>query len=271
MKNSIGFENKKPIIACIHLLPLPGSPLYSGSIQKIIDFALTETEIFKKYNIHGLIVENFRDVPFFPNYLPPETIAAFSIITHEIKKSFQGPVGVNALRNDALGALAVAHSAEAQFIRVNIHTGAAITDQGLVQGEAHNTLRKRAMLCPEILIFADVAVKHATPIGTPNLVRETKDTVERGLADAVIVSGDATGATVNTKDLIRVKENTSKPVIIGSGTTTENLKNLYPTADGFIVGSYFKKDGLANNAVEDNRVAQFMDRYNSIVQDGKKI
>ena len=115
------FPARKPLIACIHLLPLPGSPRYQGSMRAVYDTALAEVAIFQRYPIDGLIVENYRDA------LPPqpaaETVAALAAVTREVVRIAQVPVGVNALRNDAQAALAIATATEAAFMRVNVHEG----------------------------------------------------------------------------------------------------------------------------------------------------
>jgi membrane complex biogenesis BtpA family protein len=258
------FDNPKPIIGCIHLLALPGAPNYEGSMKKIMEAALMETEIYSQYNLDGLIVENFRDVPFYPSSLPSETIAAMAVVAKKITETFKGPVGINALRNDALTALSVAVAAGASFIRVNVHTGAAVTDQGVIEGKAWETLRLRKSLHADIKIFADVHVKHAAPLGNRSIELEAADAVERGLADALIVSGSGTGAATATKDLEQVKQSISAPVFIGSGTHPDNLSELFHLADGFIVGSYFKKDGITANLVDKQRVKHFMDVYHSL-------
>ncbi|MCB2218803.1 MAG: BtpA/SgcQ family protein [Bacteroidetes bacterium] len=258
------FDNHKPVIGCIHLLALPGAPKYEGSMEKILDAALMETEIYTQYHLDGLIVENFRDVPFYPTKLPPETIAAMAVIAKKITEIFNGPVGINALRNDASSALAVAVASGAHFIRVNVHTGAALTDQGTVEGKAFETLRLKKSLQADIKIFADVHVKHAAALGNRSIEQEATDAVERGLADALIVSGSGTGAATPIKDLERVKQSVQAPVFIGSGTHPGNLQELYNLADGFIVGSFFKKDGKANNLLDETRVKEFMDFYHSI-------
>ncbi len=260
MKFSNLFTTKKPVIACIHLMPLPGSPLYEGNMESVIKTALAETEIFKRQGIEGLIVENFRDMPFYPGSLPAATVAAMASVTREIVKSFPGPVGINALRNDAVAALSIAVATGAKFIRVNVHTGAAVTDQGLIQGKAHETLRLRESLKSEVLIFADVNVKHATPLGNRRIELETRDLTERGLADAIIVSGDRTGAAANVMDIDKVRQNTHLPLILGSGATPDNLAIFLPKTDSMIVGSYFKKDGNAANRVEEKRVKEFMNK-----------
>jgi len=161
--------------------------------------------------------------------------------------------------------LAIVVATGAQFIRINIHTGAAVTDQGLIQGKAHNTLRLRNNLkANDILIFADVAVKHASPLGKRDIELETRDLTERGLADAIIVTGKLTGSVTNIDELKKVKQNTHLPVLVGSGTTPDNIERIHPVADGFIVGSYFKKNGKASNFIEEKRVKEFIKAFSSL-------
>ncbi len=257
------FPNGKPLIGCIHLLPLPGSPGYSGDMFKVIDQAIDEAKIFHKQKFDGLIIENFRDIPFYPDQIPAETIASMTVITQKIKNVFKGPIGVNALRNDAHAALAIAVATQVDFIRVNVHIGSSVTDQGIIEGKAYDTLRLRKNLNSDVLIFADVAVKHALPLGNRTIEDETKDLTERGLADVLIVSGSHTGGEANIKEINKIKQNTYLPVIIGSGITADNLNNYASIADGYIVGSYFKTNGIANNLVEESRVVNFMKRFNS--------
>lgn len=253
------FPTPKPLIACIHLLPLPGAPRYAGSMRAIYDTALAEVAIFHRYPIDGLIVENFRDSPFYPHRLPAETIAALAAVTREIVRAASVPVGVNALRNDAYAAVAIAAATEATFIRVNVHMGAVVSDQGLLQGKSHETLRLRARLRSSVLIFADVGVKHATPLVDRGLELETRDVTERGLVDAIIVSGEWTGMETRVEDIEAVRQHTTLPVLLGSGATPENLQKVYHTVDGLIVGSTLKHNGQAENVVEEARVKAFTD------------
>lgn len=261
------FGSEKPVIGCIHLLALPGSPGYNGNMTSIYAAALEEAEIYRKYNLHGIIIENFRDNPFYPSHLPPETIAAMAAVTRDVRKVFKQPIGINALRNDASASLAIAVAAEADFIRVNIHTSAAVTDQGIIQGKAHETLRLRKYLNSKVLIFADVHVKHATPLVDRDIELEARELAERGIADAIIVSGAYTGTEANPCEAEKVKQISGLPVFIGSGTKPENLEDLYTVADGFIVGSYFKQNGQVLNRVDPDRVKHFMERFRII---GKK-
>jgi membrane complex biogenesis BtpA family protein len=251
------FTSTKPLIACIHLLPLPGSPRYDGNIHAVYDTALAEARLFARYPIDALIVENFRDMPFYPGRLPAETVAALAAVTREIVNAVPLPVGVNALRNDSQAAVAIATAAAAHFIRVNVHMDAVVADQGILQGASYDTLRLRAALRSKVLIFADVGVKHATPLASRGLALETRDLTERGLVDALIVSGALTGAVTDPKDVEIVRQHTHLPLLIGSGATPENLSAVYDKVEGFIVGSYFKQDGWADNLVDAVRVKRF--------------
>src|SRR4026208_1721873 len=78
------FGSKKPIIGVLHLLALPGAPLYDGAMQKVYDQALPRLDIFKRNAVDAVIVENFRDVPYYPGRVPAETIAALAAVSREI-------------------------------------------------------------------------------------------------------------------------------------------------------------------------------------------
>lgn len=251
------FKTRKPVIACIHLMPLPGSPRYDGKMGKVFDTALHEAELLLKHGVNGLIVENFRDKPFYPGRIPAETVASLAAVTREIVKIAPVPVGVNALRNDACAAVAIATAAEASFIRVNVHMGAVVSEQGIIEGHSHETLRLRAALRSSVLIFADVGVKHAAPLADRGLGMEAKDLTERGLVDAIIVSGEVTGAEADAGDIDLVRRHTDLPILVGSGATPDNLHKYFEKVEGFIVGSYFKRDGKGEHLVDEERVRRF--------------
>lgn len=252
------FQQPKPVIGCIHLKALPGSPLYDGKMAPIYEHALAECAIYQECGIDGLIIENFQDKPFFPDNLPPQTIAALSAVGREISRQVKIPVGVNALRNDALAALSIATAIEAQFIRVNVHMHAMVSDQGILTGKAYDTLRLKQLLKSGVHIWADVQSKHAIPLGGRDLSDETQDLCSRGLVNAVIVTGKATGKAANLHDIRTVKMSSTAPVLVGSGVTPENISILYPEVDGFIIGTYFKKEGLSDNSVDPLRVTNLL-------------
>ncbi len=263
------FNQTCPVLAVIHLQPLPGSPRYSGDMNQVYETAIKEAQVYARQGVAGLIVENFRDAPFFPDKVPVETVASMSAVVREIVREVNLPIGVNVLRNDAPAAMAIASAAGAHFIRVNVHLGAVVADQGIIQGNAHETLRLRSQLRSHVLIFADAGVKHAAPIAPRGLAAEAKELAERGTVDALIVSGAFTGASTSTDDLDAVRNVTKLPVFVGSGTTPETLPALFAHSDGLIVGSTFKRNGQVEEVIEESRVADFMKQHQGLCENAK--
>jgi membrane complex biogenesis BtpA family protein len=252
-------NKKKIVIGMLHLPALPGAPLSKLKLSEIRDFVLRDTATLAEGGVDGLMMENFGDVPFYPGRVPAAVAEQMTEIAREVRKKTTLPLGINVLRNDGLTALAIAHSTGADFIRVNILSGARVTDQGLIQGIAHELLRERAKLKAEhIKIFADVDVKHSAPLAARPLRDEVDDLIERALADAIIVSGAGTGKATDAGKVREVKKFAGEtPVLIGSGVTAESIRD-FDRADGFIVGTSLKKDGDAANPVDLERVKALM-------------
>lgn len=255
------FKAARPLIGMLHLPALPGSPHYTGSMQAVIDAALQDAQILSDAGFAGLIIENLGDAPYYPDHVPAETIAAMSVVAVLVRQQTKLPVGVNVLRNDAQSALAIAAAANLQFIRVNVLTGMSVTDQGLIGGQAHLVARKRQQLRAEqVLIFADVRVKHAAPLVERELAQEVDDLFERALADATIVSGAGSGKPVDAAFLRAVKKCAGeRPVLIGSGLNLENAADLLSFADGAIIGSALKIDGQIHQRVDKKRARKLME------------
>lgn len=252
---------QRPVIGMIHLQPLPGSPRYGGDIAAVREAALRDAVTLAAGGIHGLMIENYGDVPFFPDRVPAHVISHLTAIAVAIRERVPNvPLGINVLRNDGRSALAIAHACGARFIRVNILGGARLADQGILQGIAHELLRDRRLLNAEgVKILADVDVKHSAPLAGRPLAEEVIDTIERGLADAVIVSGTGTGKSTDLQHVLQVKAAAGDaPVLIGSGVSEKSIAAYLPHADGFIVGTALKKAGQANNPVELDRVKALM-------------
>jgi membrane complex biogenesis BtpA family protein len=249
------FSAERPLIGVVHLLPLPGSPRYKGSMAGVVDRAKRDARGYAESGLDGLILENYGDLPFYPQAVPPETVAAMAWVGAEVHRAISIPMGVNVLRNDSLAALGLAAVLDASFIRVNILMGAMITDQGIIQGQAHRLLRRRSNWGLSTKIFADVMVKHAHPLGPQDMPMAARELVHRGLADVLIVTGPATGAQPLLAELKSVKEAVGNtPVLAGSGVTPENVAEVLAIADGAIVGTSLKRDGYTENEVEAERV-----------------
>jgi membrane complex biogenesis BtpA family protein len=259
------FNTTNPVIGVVHLLPLPTSARWGGSLTAVIERAEQEATALAAGGVDGIIVENFFDAPFTKERVDPAVVSAMTLIVDRLKNLVVVPVGINLLRNDSLGAMAIASTINAQFIRVNVLTGIMATDQGLIEGNAHELLRYRRELGADVAILADVLVKHARPLGTPNLTTAVQDTIERGLADGVILSGWATGSPPSLEDLeLATAAAQGTPVFIGSGANWDNIGKLMTAADGVIVASSLKRHGKISEPIDPIRVAQFVEAATEI-------
>ncbi|WP_048055305.1 BtpA/SgcQ family protein [Pyrococcus sp. NA2] len=230
----MNFEDK-PLIGVVHLKPLPGAPKYSGSIKEIIDDGIRKAKVYEEAGFDGVIIENFGDVPYGKE-LSKETLASFAVVAKAIKDSISIPLGINALRNDCISAYSIAYAIGGNFIRVNVLTGVAFTDQGIIEGCARELAMLKVRLPGKIEVLADVHVKHAVHFS--RFEDAIKDTIERGMADAIIITGSRTGEPPGIEEVKRAKEISSVPVIVGSGVNDRNIKKFLKYADGIIVGTW---------------------------------
>ncbi|EAW33731.1 photosystem I biogenesis protein BtpA [Lyngbya sp. PCC 8106] len=254
------FQTSNPIIGVVHLLPLPTSPRWGGNLKTVMDRAEQEATALASGGVNGIIVENFFDAPFAKDQVNPAIVSAMTLIVHRLMSLVTVPIGINVLRNDAESAMAIASCVGAQFIRVNVLNGVMATDQGLIEGNAHRLLRYRRELGSDIKILADVLVKHATPLGLAHLSSVVKETIERALADGVILSGVSTGSPPSWEDLELARKAAGQtPLFIGSGASWENIPKLIQAADGVIVSSSLKRHGRIDQPIDPSRVRQFVE------------
>jgi uncharacterized protein len=248
----------RPVIGMVHLGALPGSPAFSG-MNEVLSAARRDAATLARGGVDAVLVENYGDVPFHPGPVPAETIAALAVVIAEVQRCVDIPVGVNVLRNDARAALGIAAATGVSFMRVNVHTGAMLTDQGWISGMAHDTLRSRAALACDVAILADVLVKHAVAPPGLEVGAAAADSWERGRADALIVTGAATGAEVDAARLRAVRDAVpDAPLLVGSGLTEANAASLLEIADGAIIGSAFMAGGRAGAGVDADRVSRLL-------------
>ncbi len=260
------FGVDRPVIGVVHLLPLPGSPGFKGDTEEVFNRAIHDAVSLVRGGVNGIIVENLGDAPFTRGNVMPHVVAFMAVVAERLRNLVDVPIGINVLRNDALSAMGIAAATGASFIRVNVLTGAMVTDQGIIQGDAYTLLRYRDQIkADNVAIFADVMVKHAYPLGFGyDIVQAAKDTYGRGGADALIITGSSTGAPASPDDLETLKKHLPHAkILVGSGVTVENLHE-FRCADGFIVGTFFKVDGKTENPVDVERVRELTGRVKKL-------
>jgi membrane complex biogenesis BtpA family protein len=249
----------KAVIGMVHLRALPGSPRWAGSMDEVAQAALHDARALADGGADAVLIENHGDMPFAAGRVDAGTVAGMAVVIAELRKAVPLPIGVNVLKTDALSALAVAAATGARFVRVNVHVGAVVADQGLLQSNAHDTLRYRRLLDADVKILADVQAKHGMPLAPVPIEQEARDCVSRALADALVVSGAATGEPTPMGDVKRVRGAVPEvPLLVGSGVTTETVAELLSVADGVIVGTALKRDGRLANPVDPERVRRLV-------------
>ncbi len=251
--------DRRLLIGVVHLPPLPGSPRGTLDLETIEARARADAEVLLAAGFDGWVVENFGDAPFFGEAVPPWVPTVMTRVALGLPRG--ALAGSNVLRNDARSALAVAIAADLDFIRVNVHVGAAVTDQGVITGRAAETVRDRAALGASVAICADVHVKHAVPLGAhaPDIGESARELAYRGLADALIVTGAATGRAADASELTAVRAAVpDRPLLIGSGADEATVASLLEVADGVIVGTSIKTGGQTTAPVDADRARRFV-------------
>jgi membrane complex biogenesis BtpA family protein len=254
------------LVGVIHLPALPGSPRSVLSASECAKSAAACARVLAGAGYQAIIVENFGDVPFFSGRVPPVTVAAMTACAMAVREAApKQSLGINVLRNDAEAALSIAACTGARFVRVNVLTGARVTDQGIIEGDAANVLRLRRSLGAEssVDIWADVDVKHSAPLGPPRpIAQEVEDTTARAMASAVLVTGEGTGKGVDVDKLAAVKLAAgTTPVLVASGATLATLPLLAKHATGVIVGSALRKGGIPGGPIDEALAKGFSDAF----------
>lgn len=255
------FARRPAVVGMIHVGALPGTPRANAAVATIVETAVREAERYAQAGLDGLLIENMHDVPYLNGIVGPEVVAAMTAVGVAVRRVSTLPLGVQILAAANREALAVALACGAAYVRVENFAYAHIADEGLMPtAEAGPLLRYRKAIGAEhIQVIADVKKKHSSHAITSDVsLEEAARTSEFFGADGLIVTGTATGRPAVVEDVAAVKAAVRVPVWIGSGLTPDNLTDYWPHADVFVVGSYFKVDGLWSNAIDPQRVAKFV-------------
>lgn len=253
---------RKPVIAMIHVRPLPGTPLHRrGSFPEILDRAAAEARLYEECGVDALAIENMHDIPYVKGHAGPEIVASMTSVAKAVTDSSGLPCGIQILAGANREAMAVAAAAGLCFIRAEGFVFAHVADEGIIESSAGELLRYRKAIGAEgVMVLADIKKKHSSHAMTSDVgIAETARAAEFFLADGLIVTGTSTGCAADLGEVAEVKRAVGLPVLIGSGVTIDNLSDCLSRADGLIVGSYFKEGGKWTERVDPSRVRKFMD------------
>lgn len=249
------FDRKCALVGMVHLLPLPGSSGWGGSMAAVTQRARQDAEALAAGGCDAIIVENMGDVPYLPRQVAPETLTAFTVAAAEVVRVGL-PTGIQVLAGANVQALAIAHAVDAHFVRAEAFAYAHVADEGWLDASAGPLLRARAALGCAVSIWADIKKKHAAHAVTADvsLAETARGTAFCG-ADVLVVTGSATGAPTSLGDVADAKS-AGLPVAVGSGVTPADAASLARRADALIVGTWFKEKGDWRASVDRERVGQ---------------
>ncbi len=228
----------KPLIGMVHLYPFSSDDIFEGGVQDAITL--------ENSGFDAVLIENYHDTPYPKCRIEDTRFLLLSSVVNKIVSKVNIPCGVNILRNACVQALIIATINRGSFIRCNIYEGAYVTDQGIIESAADEVQQKMRELISNVKIFADVHVKHATPLGDFTLEEAATNVLNREGADAVILSGRATGRLIELSKLKNFVRSTKIKPILGSGLTSKNLSEVFPYISGAIVGSSIKVTDISS-------------------------
>jgi membrane complex biogenesis BtpA family protein len=249
------FGTPRALIGMIHVAALPGTPGSELEVEAIATTAVEEAQGLQAAGFHGLLIENMHDRPYLKKTVGPEIVASMAAVGGEIRQAVPLPLGVQILAGANREAIAVALACGGAFVRAEGFVFAHVADEGLLESDAGELLRyRRAIGAEGIKVFADIKKKHSAHALTTDVdLVETARAAELFLADGLVVTGTATGRPAEPAEVEAVQSAVDVPTLVGSGISAENLER-YGAAEGLIVGSWLKKDGLWSNPPDPARL-----------------
>ncbi len=248
----------KPVIAMVHLKALPGTPLYEGDIEGIVEAARRDLLALQEAGVDAVMFGNENDRPYELS-VDPASVATMAYVIGRLKPHIYVPFGVDVLW-DPMATMALAAATGARFAR-EIFTGLYGSDMGLWHGRAAEALRYRKRLQrDDLFLLYNISAEFASPLDARSLPERAKSAVFSSLADAVLVSGPMTGEGASLEDLKAVKEALPQvPVLANTGVRHETVAEILEVADGVIVGTALKREGITWNEVDPERARSFME------------
>ncbi len=255
---------EKIVIGMIHFPPLPSAPMYDdkrgiGYLREVVEKDLLALQ---EGGIDGVMFCNENDRPY--NFQADfATIATMSSIIGGLLEKIKVPFGVDVLW-DPKAALAIAKATGGKFIR-EIVTGVFVSDMGLWNTKVGELYRYRRLInAEEVAVFFNISAEFAYNLDRRPLEVIAESTVFSSLADVILVSGPMTGSPPTPEMVRRVKEKVDVPVFVNTGFNRNNAEEMFKYADGAIVGTSLKYEGVTWNQVDPKRVKALMEKVDTI-------
>lgn len=247
------FGVRKPVIAMLHLPGLPGRPWHDASagIGKAVDVVGRDLDILQDAGVDGVMFCNEADLPYQLK-VGPEIVAGMASVVGQLRREIRIPFGINLLW-DPMASLAVARATGAAFIR-EVMTGVYESDLGMIEPRIGEIAGFRTAIgATNVLLFDNIQPEFASAIGRRTVAQRAKGAAFLGV-DAILISGPAAGTSMDMSDLRAAKEAVPDvPVIANTGVRADTVAEIFTVADGAIIGTSLKRDGITWNEVDPDR------------------
>jgi uncharacterized protein len=258
------FGVSKPVIAMLHLPGLPGRPLHdvAGGPDAIFAPVSRDLDVLQEAGVDGVLFCNEKDYPYQLK-VGPEVAAAMAATIGRLRDRIKVPFGVNLLWDPTVS-LAVARATGASFIR-EVLTGVYESDLGIIQPNIGEISAYRVAIgASNVALFDNISPEFSSPLGTRTIADRARGAAFLGM-DAILISGWAAGSPMAMADLIAAKEAAPEtPIIANTGVRADRAAEIMKVADGAIVGTSLKIDGITWNAVDPKRVRELMDAVRAV-------
>ncbi len=253
------FGVDRPIVAMVHLAALPGRPAHdrAAGMEPIVEGVARDVETLQAAGVDGLLFCNEADLPYQLR-VGPEAAAAMAAVIGQVRGAIRLPFGVD-LVWDPIASLAVARATGAGFVR-EVVTGVYESDLGVMQPDLGAIGDYRANIrAQSVALFGNITPEFASPLGHRGIPERARSAVYLGV-DALLISGPITGTPTDIEQLRAAKAAVPvTPVLANTGVTADTVGAVLTVADGAIVGTHLKRDGITWNPVDPARASRFME------------
>ena len=254
------FNVKKPIISMLHLQPLPGDPQYKTghSMKRVVEKALFDLHAIQDGGVDGIIFSNEFSLPYQRqmNFVTPSAMAR---VIGELMSEIKVPFGVDCI-SDGLASLELAAAVDASFIR-GTFSGVYVGDGGLYNNDISYTMRrKKALGLDDLKMMYFLNPESDVNLDTRSVPDIAKSLVFKASPDGLCISGSAAGKGVDNELLAQVKTAVPDVVVFANtGCNVNTIADKLSICDAAVVATTFKFDGDLYNAVDVERVKEFME------------
>ncbi|MDH5508431.1 MAG: BtpA/SgcQ family protein [Anaerolineae bacterium] len=259
------FGVDKPVIGMCHMHAMPGDPEFDPSkgLDWVYEQARADMFALQEGGIDAIMFSNEFSLPYLTQ-VEPVTVVSMAAIIGNLRQEIQVPFGVNVLW-DPRASIDLAMATGAQFVR-EIFTGVYASDFGLWNTNAGEVIRHQHRIgAGHIRLLFNIVPESAAYLAQRQIADIARSTVFNNQPDALCVSGLTAGAETSTQTLKAVKDAVpDTPVFANTGVKIENIAEQLAIADGAVVGTTFKRDGITWNAVDSKRVKSLMQKVKEI-------